>query len=148
MIVDTRKEWTYGRYLVLVFVLLTAASLLACVAAVVPIIYYATKEGGVVVTAQIDRDVDEVWAATVRTAEKLPNIKILERDDKELFLKAIEEGTGNRGGIKVTSIGKGQSQLIVRGEAPGEKDASERLSVRIVEDICSELGVKYKLVEG
>jgi hypothetical protein len=148
MILGKENRGTVGRYLVSLFVLLTAASLLGCVVAAVPIIYYATKEGGVVVTAQIDRDADEVWEATVRTAEKLPNVKIVEQDDDKLFLEAEEVGTENRGGIKVTSVGKGKSQLIVRGEAPGEKEASERLSVRIVEDICNELGVKYTLVEG
>jgi hypothetical protein len=147
MIVGKEKRGTAGRYLLSLFVLLTAASLLACVAAI-PIIYLSTREGGVVVTAQIERDADEVWEAVVRTAEKLPDVKIVERDDEEFFLKAVEEGTENRGGIKVTSIGEGKSQVIVRGEGPGEKDASERLSVRIVEDICNELGVKYTLVEG
>jgi hypothetical protein len=146
MITGKENRGTAGRLLASSIVLLTAVSLLACVAAV-PIIYYATPKG-VVVTAQIDRDVDEVWEATVRTAEKLPNVKIVERDDEERFLRAVEEGTENRGGIKVTSIGEGQSQLIVRGEAPGGRDATERLSVRIVEDICNELGVEYKLVEG
>ena len=149
MIISKENMGTAGRYLASLFVLLTAASFLACVVAVVPIIYYATKEGGVVVTAQIERDASEVWEAAVRTAEKLPNIKITERDDEKLFMKAVEEGTENRGGIKVTSIGRRKSQLIVRGEAPGgEEAAHKRLAVRIVKDICNELGVKYTLVEG
>lgn len=149
MILSKMNIGTAGRFLRLFFVLSTAASLLACVVAAIPIIYYATKEGGVVVTAQIDRDANEVWEATVRTAEKLPNVKIVERDDEEFFLKAVEEGTENRGGIKVTSIGKRTSQLIVRGEAPeGDEATHKKLAVRIVEDICNELGVKYTLVEG
>ena len=70
MILGKENTGAIYRFFRLFFVLLTAASLLACVVAAVPIIYYATKEGGVVVTAQIDRDVNEVWEATVRTAEK------------------------------------------------------------------------------
>ena len=149
MILSKENIVTAGRFLRLFFVLLAAASLLACVVAAVPIIYYATKEGGIVVTAQINRDADKVWQATIRAAEKLPNLKIVERDDEEFFLEAEEEGTENRGGVKVTSIGKRKSQLVARGIAPGGEDEIEKkLAIRIIEDVCNELGVKYTLVEG
>ena len=106
MIVHTRNKRTAGKYLVSLLVLLTAASLLACVAAI-PIIYYSTREGGIVVTAQIDRDANEVWEAAIRSVEKQPNMKIVERDDEEFFLKGVDESTGDTGGMKLTSIGEG-----------------------------------------
>ena len=148
MIIGKENGGTTGRYLVSLIVLLIAASLLACVA-VVPIVYYSTQEGGVVVTAQIDRDANEVWEATVRTGKKLPHARIVERDDEKFFAKGEEVGTGNIAGIKVTSIGEGRSQVIVRAKtAEGEEEAERSFAIRVVEDICNELGVEFKLVEG
>ena len=63
-------------------------------------------------------------------------------------MKGVEEGTENMGGIRVTSIGKGRSQLIVRGRGGKEDPADRAFAIRVVEDICNELRVEYKLVEG
>ena len=104
-------------------VLLMLASFLGCVAAVVPIVYYAETHKGFVVTVQLDAEADKVYQAALEVIENPPKkslpglieVKNIKKDEKGLsvtFDAVFEDGT-HKDKIKVTSIEGNRSQLVV-----------------------------------
>jgi hypothetical protein len=139
-------------------VLLMLASFLGCVAAAVPIIYYAETHKGFVVTVQLDAEADKVYQAALEVIENPPKkslpglieVKNIKKDEKGLsvtFDAVFEDGT-HKDKIKVTSIEGNRSQLVAVADTPGKKEADQSSALNIVRLICDELGVKYTLVKG
>jgi hypothetical protein len=139
-------------------ILLILASFLGCVAAVVPIIYYAETHKGFVVTAQLDVEADKVYQAALEVIENPPKeslpglieVKNIKKDEKGLsvtFDAVFEDGT-HEDKIKVTSIGGSRSQLVATADTPGKTEADQSSALKIVRLICDKLGVKYTLVKG
>ena len=49
---------------------------------------------------------------------------------------------------KAVSHNGNKTQLVVTADASKKKEEDKELALRIVKDICDELGVKYKVVKG
>jgi hypothetical protein len=138
-------------------VLLAAISLTACPAAIPLAIYYYKTHDNYVATAEVKVDAEKVFAAAVSLVEKRKEegkIKdILTKDDSKLFLE-VTDGR-QKASAKVIPIKSGVSKLVVTADVPDTKEMSEELerqkeqelALRIMKNICDELGVNYQLIE-
>ena len=125
------------------FVLVVAAFLLSCVAAVPVIIYYQSTKH-FTATVQVDAKAEDVYQTALRIVEEQPNVKLVKKDDEKLIVEAkLEEKEGS---IKAVPISANKCQLIATADA-GDKEADKEMALRIVKRICDELGVKYTVVE-
>ena len=133
------------RWLARLLIFLMAMSFLGCVAAI-PVVIYYEAEKHYTATVQVDAKAADVYNTAVRLIGEKPDVKIKKKDDAK-FLVEIERGK-QYASIKAVSHNGNKTQLVVTADASKKKEEDKELALRIVKDICDELGVKYKVVKG
>ena len=136
----------HGRVALAILLLLTATALHGCItAAVVATIALIKDASSHTATVEVEKTPAEVYSAMLRVVDKTPDAKIDKRDDDKRRLK-VSRGK-NSVDAHVKSRDEGKTVLTVTASA-GEKDKKhEDLALEIVEKVCKELGVQYKIVE-
>ena len=139
----------YGRIALATLLLLTTILLQGCIiaAAVAGTIAVIIGTSSHTATVEVEKTPAEVYSAMLSVVEKTSasDVKINKRDDDKHRLK-ISRGK-NIADVRVKLNKKGKTILTVTASA-GEKDKKHKdLALDIVEIICHELGVKYKIVE-
>jgi len=96
-------------------------------------------------TAEVTAKPADVYGAMLRILERRSDVTITKRDDAKRLLE-IEKGK-NKATAEVSVTEGGLTQLKVTAKE-GETGAShEELALRIVTQVCDELGVTYTVVE-
>ncbi len=136
----------HSRIAMVILLLLTVIVLHGCItSAIIATIAVIRNDSGHTATVEVDRTPAEVYSAMLRIVDRTPDITIKKRDDDKRRLK-VSRGKNNAD-AKVKLHDDGRTLLTVTADA-GEKDKKdEDLALEIVEKICDELGVKYKIVE-
>jgi hypothetical protein len=96
-------------------------------------------------TVQIEKDPKTVYDTMVRIVEGRPDIKIDSKDDAKYRLKASRGK--NRVDARAKLLDSGMTELTVTATADKEEQEHKDLALKVVETVCKELGVKYKVVE-
>ena len=132
-------------------IVIIAMFLLSCVAAIPAVVVYYKNERGFVVTAQVDVNADKVYQAALNRIDSHPDVKLVEKDDQKrsVSAEAMRDGKKHEGSLTVTPIDANRSQLVAIGDLPGhDEEAEKHLAIQIIKNICDDLGVKYRVVEG
>jgi len=115
---------------------------LSSVAAVV----YMRSNNHLTTTVLIKKTPDATYTAMNQIIERTADIKVINKEDK-IYLIEASRGE-NKVTAKTTPYGSGLTQLIVTADA-GKGDLSdEDLALKVVKQICEELGVEYKVIES
>ena len=135
-----------------VVVLVTAISLMACVAAIPVAIYYFKAPNAYVAQADTKRSADEVYALVAQLtgeAKAEGRVEILDRDDEKRMIK-ITDGV-QIAAVKVMPLDKRTSRINVVADVPsdeeGEEDKETELAARIMKRLCEEANAKCEFVE-
>ena len=127
---------------------------LGCVAAIPIAVYYYTTDNNYVATAEVRKNADDLWLATLQLVEKRAGegegkLKLLKRDDTERLLEATD-GI-QTASVKIIPDGRRKSKIIITADVPkGEKkelDKEQELAARIMKNLCEEAKAECKLVK-
>jgi len=125
-------------------VLLVSAA--GCItAAVMATVVYVISKTEYTATVEVKAKPADVYGAMLRILKRRPDVEILKRDDARYLLE-IRKGKNKATG-HVSSTAGGWALLKVSAQE-GETEAShEELALRIVTQVCDELGVRYRVIE-
>jgi len=127
---------------------LTAIYLQGCVVVLssVAAVVYMRSNNHLTTTVLIKKTPDATYTAMNQIIERTPDIKIINKEDKKYLIEASRGE--NKVTAKATPYGSGLTQLIVTADA-GKGDLSdEDLALKVVRQVCEELGVEYKIIES
>ena len=93
----------------------------------------------------VKKDPVEVYTAMLRVVDQKEDVEIVSRDNDAYLIEA------KRGELHVTAkaseFDSGITQLMVTSDAGESDQTDEDLALNVVQMICDELGVKYKIAE-
>jgi hypothetical protein len=122
-------------------------SFFGCIAAIpVAIKYYEAKEN-YVAKAELPVAAEKVYSTAVSMAEE-KDLKILEKDDKDLLIK-VTDGK-QTATLKAVPVGSDKSEITVTASIPETKERKEEqkeLALRVIDKLCARLDVKYTIVK-
>ena len=132
----------------LLAMLSVAFSIMSCVAIPVAAVIYYQSTKHFTATVEMDANADEVFNVAVAVAKNNPQLNITKQDNPSFLLEAEEKETGRFASLKVVSLGKEKSQLIVTADAGLKKKEDKALALQVVTRVCEVLGVPYSLVKN
>ena len=136
--------WNFLRMSV---VILTAISFIGCIAAIpVAVMYYKGKEN-YVAKAELPAPAQKVYDTAVSMAEE-KQVKIIEKDDKNLLIKVTDEK--QTASLKAVAISEDKTEITVTASIPEAKERKEEqkeLALRIIDNVCAKLEVKCTIAE-
>lgn len=147
---NSNKTQRKHKFSVIAILLVAALILQGCVvflSSVAATVVYVRSKNHLTTTVLIKKSPDEVYAAMNKIIDRSPDVKVLNREDKKYLIEA------SRGKDKVTAKAtlfgsSGLTQLIVIADAGERGQKDEDLALRVVRNICEELKVDYKVVDG
>jgi hypothetical protein len=96
-------------------------------------------------TVLVKKDPTEVYTAMLRVVDQKRDVEIVSQDNDAYLIEA------KRGELHVTAkaseFDSSITQLMVTSDAGESDQTDEDLALNVVQLICDELGVKYKLAE-
>jgi hypothetical protein len=116
------------------------------VAGVAAIKVISDAAGGHTATVELDVAAGEVYDAMLRVLERRPDITVRKQDDKKRQIEATKDK--NRMSARVRTAKGGKTELTVSASSGEKTRTDEELAEVIVETICDELGVKWRVVKG
>ena len=134
-------------------VLTTSAMALIFLAPV--ILYKASKNKGYEATAQMAAPADTVYSAAVSSAEeKAPKIKIVKKEDENMFLE-VTDGKQTASVKVMKTNDEGKSEVTVKASVPKEEgqekeaknEKEKELALRIVDNLCKKLEVECTITK-
>jgi len=150
-----RKKSIYGSLLVVLASMVLTMSAMGLIFLAPVILYKASKNKGYEATVQMPATPEKVYGAAVSIAEeKAPDIKIVKKEDENMFLE-VTDGV-QTASVKVKkSAEEGKSEFTVLATVPKEegqekevqKDKERELAHRIVYLMCTELEVECTLTK-
>jgi hypothetical protein len=129
------------------FGLLMVGVMQGCIAtATVATIIALSGAGGHEATVELDVEPDEVYAAMIRILQRRPDITVQKEDEKKRLVEASKDKNKMTARVRIAS--NAMSELTVTAKAGEKTRTDEELALVVVETICDELGVKWKVVKG
>lgn len=144
-----RRKSIYGSMLVMLAHMVLASSAMGLIFLAPVIIYKSIKNKGYEATAQMSATPEKVYSAAVSGAEeKAPKIKIVKKEDENMFLEVTD-------GVQTASVRvkqaseEGMSEVTVIASVPKEEgqekeartEKEKELALRVVELLCTKLDV-------
>ncbi|UCG32262.1 MAG: hypothetical protein JSU68_11410 [Phycisphaerales bacterium] len=119
-----------------------------CIAAatIATIKVISNAAGGHTATVELDVAAGDVYDAMLRILERRPDITVRKQDDKKRQIEATKDKS--RMSAQVRTARGGKTELTVSASSGEKTRTDEELAEVIVETICDELGVKWKVVKG
>jgi hypothetical protein len=115
------------------------------VASVTAIISVAVAGSCHTATVEVEETPQAVYCAMLRIVAANPDVKLEAKDDAKYEVE-VSRGK-NKAEARAELLDNGMTKLTVIASA-GEKDQThEDLALKVVEKVCDELGVPYKVVE-
>jgi len=122
-------------------------SFLGCVAAIpVAVMYYKAKEN-YIAKAELPAPAQKVFSTALSMAEE-KEVEIIEKDDKNLFIK-VTDGK-QTASLKAVPVSSDKTEITVTSSIPEAKERKEEqkeLALRIIDNVCARLGVKYTIIK-
>ena len=134
----------YGKLLLSSLIVGMSAGLSGCFLVAIPLIVKTIKSGHTA-TVEVKPPPEEVYAAMLRIVASTPGVELVKRNDAKHIVE-MKRGKDQATGT-ATLQDNGYTKLTVTARA-GEKGQDDRgLAKSIVEKVCDELGVQYRVVE-
>ena len=144
------SKTTHLQYKLSVIALLVVTTIIlqGCVVVLssVATLVYMRSNNHLTTTVLIKKTPDATYAAMNQIIERTPDIKIINKEDKKYLIEASRGE--NKVTAKATPYGSGLTQLIVTADAGKGDLTDEDLALKVVKQICEELGVEYKVIES
>ncbi|WP_319582042.1 hypothetical protein [uncultured Pseudodesulfovibrio sp.] len=116
------------------------------------VVYLISSSDGdnVTITAEIPRSADDIYATAIKITEEDgdTNYAVTEKSDDKHFLRAESKDGTWWFEMTLVPIDDHNTQLIMVGVSPGDETEQRNRGLIAVERICTDLGVKYKVVEN
>lgn len=88
---------------------------------------------------------NEVYAGMIATIDSMPELKVVNRDDRRFFIEVVE-GTRRVSG-QATDLGRGETLLFVWADAGNTGQSGRKLALEAVELLCTEMKVECSVQE-
>lgn len=96
-------------------------------------------------TVEVSAPPDKVYAAMLRILERRPDVTVKDRDDEHRHLEVSKGKNTAKAEVKLAKSGLTELTVTAR---ENETDMSHKeLALKVVQQVCDELGVKYQVVE-
>ena len=128
----------------LILVVLVGLNGCITMAAVTTIAYIKSRSEHTAIVL-LDVSPDEVYGAMEKIAAATEDLEI-KKQDPEKHTMEVQRGE-NTVRATVKGLESGKTELKVTAIAKEEELSHEELSLRVVERVCNELGVRYQVVE-
>jgi len=145
-----RKKSLHGGMLITLAYMVLATSAMGMIFLAPIIAYKQLKNKGYEATAQMSATAEKVYSAVVSSAEeKAPKIKIVKKEDENMFLE-VTDGV-QTASVKVKKVNdEEKSEITVTASVPKEEgqekeartEKEKELALRIVELLCAKLDVE------
>ena len=145
-----RKKSMYGSMLITLAYMVLATSAMGLIFLAPIILYKASKNKGYEATAQMPATPEKVYSTAVSIAEeKAPDIKIVKKEDKDMFLE-VTDGKQTASVKVMKTNDEEKSEVTVKATVPKEEgqekeakiEKEKELALRVVELICTKLEVE------
>jgi hypothetical protein len=126
--------------------LVVLAGLSGCItAATIATIAYIASTTGHTAVVQLDVSPEKVYVAMKKAAAATKGVEI-KKEEPEKFTMKVQKDK-NTATATAKRLESGKTEFSVTASSKEEDVSHEDLALRIVERVCKELGVKYKVVE-
>ena len=151
-----RKKSMYGRMLILSASVVLAAFVMGFIFLAPVVAYkYMKKDKGYEAIAQMPATAEQVYSAAVSMAqEKAPDIKIVKKEDENMFIE-VTDGIQTASVMVKKAAEEGKSEITIMATVPKEegqekevqKDKERELAHRVVYMMCTKMEVECTLVK-
>jgi hypothetical protein len=139
-----RKRFSALNLLIALFTLIIMFSMTGCVATIPVVVKFIEKERQYTAKLEVPKEADEIYRILVREIEKLPDVRIIRKDDSKLSVEASRAEQTTR--ITVLKTGAGKSMVTITAEAGKNWEDSKELAQRVVRRICQEVSMQCQLI--
>ncbi|MGE4423527.1 MAG: hypothetical protein AB7D39_14620 [Pseudodesulfovibrio sp.] len=138
------------RHWIACLLLLIAPAVSGCPAMLVVYLISSSDGDNVTITAEIPRSAGDIYATAVRIAgeDGETDYALTEKDEAKHFLRAESKDKTWWFEMTLVPLDDHDTQLIMVGVSPGDEAEQRNRGLIAVERICTDLGVRYKVVEN
>jgi len=126
------------------FIVVIAICLIGCVATVPVVAKYIANQGKYTTTLEVGKTAEEIYHIVIQAIEERPDIKLLKKDEENLFIEASKEKQTTT--IKASPVSETRSRVVITADAGDSWEGSKELSSRIVMRICESVQMDCQLI--
>jgi len=115
-----------------------------CVATIPVVVKFIEKERQYTAKLEVPKEADEIYRIVVREIEKLPDVRIIRKDDSKLSVEASRAEQTTR--ITALTTGAGKSMVTITADAGKNLEDSKELAQQVVRRICQEVNMQCQLI--
>ncbi len=98
-----------------------------------------------IATAQIDRGPEEIYGTAMAILQRTDGVEVIRNDPKKNRIDATRGA--NFVSIRAVKIADHRSEVVVAARAGEEGRSHQQLSLYVIETLCKDLGVQYRIVQ-
>jgi hypothetical protein len=126
------------------FAALIVLHLVGCAASFPVMVNLMDKGRQYTATLEVSKSADEIYRIVVRELEKIPDVRIVRKDDSKFFVEASRADRNTR--ITASPAGNGKSRVTITADAGNTWEESKDLASRAVRRICEEVQMRCQLI--
>jgi hypothetical protein len=139
-----RRRFSALNLLTALFTVIIMLSMAGCVATIPVVVKFIEKESQYTAKLEVPKEADEIYRIVVREIEKLPDVRIIRKDDSKLSVEASRAEQTTR--ITAFTTGSGKSMITITADAGKNWEDSKELAQRVVRRICQEVNMQCQLI--
>jgi hypothetical protein len=124
--------------------MLTLLYVAGCIATIPVMVKFIEKERQYTAKLEVPKEADEIYQIVVREIEKLPDVRIIRKDDSKFSVEASRADQTTR--ITASSSATGKSLVTITADAGKNWEESKDLAQRVVRRICQEVNMQCQLI--
>jgi hypothetical protein len=124
--------------------MLTLLYVIGCIATIPVMVKFIEKERQYTAKLEVPKEADEIYQIVVREIEKLPDVRIISKDDSKFSVEASRAEQTTR--ITALKTGSGESMVTIRADAGKNWEDSKELAQRVLRRICQEVNMQCQLI--
>ena len=138
------KQW------IACLLLLTVPVVAGCPALLIVYLVSSNNGDNVTVTAEIPRSAEDIFTSAMKiaTQDGDATYAVTQKDEANHFIRAEANDGSWWFEMTLVELDSRNTQLIMVGVSPGDQEEQRNRGLVAVERICTDLGVKYKVVEN
>jgi hypothetical protein len=115
-----------------------------CIATIPVVVKFIEKASQYTARLDVPKEAEEVYRIVVREIEKLPDVRIIRKDDSKFSVEASRAEQTTR--ITALTTGSGKSMVTITADAGKNWEESKDLAQRVVRRICQEVNMQCQLI--
>ena len=124
--------------------MLTLLYVIGCIATIPVVVKFMEKERQYTAKLEVPKEADEIYRIVVREVEKLPDVRIIRKDDSKFSVEASRAEQTTR--ITALTTGAGKSMVTITADAGKNWEDSKELAQRVLRRICQEVNMQCQLI--